>query len=143
MIGYCNASGIGLIPWAPIAAGKLARPLSTQTERSEATKRRGILWHEGDAEDEIVRRVEQIARKKEWPMVQVAIAWSMSKVTSPIIGINSVSAHPVLYLTLLMRTLQVERLEEAILGDKTLSEEDSAYLEEPCVSLYHICFAVS
>ena len=101
MIGYCNASGIGLIPWSPLATGKLARPLSAQTDRGEAIKKRGL--HEGEAEDEIVRRVEEVAKKKGWPMAQVAIAWSMSKVISPIIGINSVSIYPASYPTLLMR----------------------------------------
>ena len=100
MIGYCNASGIGLIPWSPLATGKLARPRSAQTDRSEATKRTGV--HEGAAEDEIVRRVEAVARKKGWPMAQVAIAWSMSKVTSPILGINSVGMHLSSYPALLM-----------------------------------------
>ena len=92
MFGYCNVSGVGLIPWSPLAQGKLARPLSAQTDRGEMTKKMGM--HEGAVEDEIIRRVEEIAKKKGWPMAQVAIAWSMSKVASPIIGINSVSTHP-------------------------------------------------
>ena len=133
MFGYCHASGIGLIPWSPLATGKLARPPSSaQTDRGETTKKMGI--HEGAAEDEIIRRVEEMAKKKGWPMARVAIAWSMSKVTSPIIGINSVSTSSIISDASHANARQVERLDQAILGDRTLSEEESAYLEEPCVT---------
>ena len=90
------------IPLSPLATGKLARPLSAQTDCSEMTKKMGM--HEG-AVEEVIRCVEEIAKKKGWLMAQVAIAWSMSKVTSPIIGINSVSTHPASYPMHLMRTL--------------------------------------
>ena len=84
-------------------AGKLAHLLSAQTDHSEMTKKMGM--HKGAVEDEIIRRVGEIAKKKGWPMAQVVITWSMSKVTSPIIGINSVSTHPASYLMHLMRML--------------------------------------
>ena len=135
MMGYCNASGIGVIPWSPLATSKLARPLSAHTDRGETIKKRGL--HEGEAEDEIVRR-EEVAKKKGWPMAQVAIAWSLSKVISPIIGINSVSTHPASYIRhYSCDAHQVERLEQAILGDKSLSQEEIAYLEEPCVECHY------
>jgi len=111
---YCNFEGVGLIPWAPLAAGKLARPAGVQTQRGEALTALGL--HEGETENEIVRRVAEVAEKRGWTMAQVAMAWSTSKVTSPIVGISS-----------------VERLEEAILGDRVLTEEESKYLEEPYV----------
>ena len=87
----------------PLVAGKLAHPLSAQTDRGEMTKKMGM--HEGAVEYEIIWRIKEIAMKKGWPMVQVAIAWSMSKVTSPIIGIKLVSTHPASYPMHLMRTL--------------------------------------
>ena len=65
MIGYCNASGIGLILWLPLMTGKLACPLSAHTNRSELIKKRGL--HEGEAKDEIVKHVKEVA-KKVWPM---------------------------------------------------------------------------
>ena len=62
MFGYCNISSVGLIPWSPLAAGKLTCPLSAQTDRSEMTKKMGM--HEGTVEDEIIQRVEEIAKKR-------------------------------------------------------------------------------
>ena len=103
LFGYCNVSSIGLIPWLPLMAGKLACPLSAQTDRSEMTKKMGM--HEGAVEDEIIWHIEEIAKKKGWSTVQVAITWSMSKVTSPIIGINLVSTHPASYPMHVMRML--------------------------------------
>jgi aryl-alcohol dehydrogenase-like predicted oxidoreductase len=48
-----------------------------------------VTLNEGDKE--IIDRVEEVAKKKGWSMAQVGTVWSISKVTSPILGINSVS----------------------------------------------------
>jgi aryl-alcohol dehydrogenase-like predicted oxidoreductase len=91
MINYCRFSGIGLIPWGPLNAGQLARPLSAEsTTRAESTKGTPFEQKPKEWENEIVRRVEKLAGEKGWTMSQVAIAWSNSKVTSPIIGFSSV-----------------------------------------------------
>ena len=86
---YCQFEGIGLIPWAPIAGGALARPLSEQTSTIRGvdnTKRRVV----SDSDKTIINRVEEIAKKKGWTMAQVATVWANSKVSSPIIGFSSV-----------------------------------------------------
>ena len=88
---YCDFAGIGLIPWAPLNSGQLARPLAS------ATTTRGDIWQDmhkwgaSSGEDEIVRRVEKVASDKGWAMTQVALAWIGEKVTSPIVGVSSVS----------------------------------------------------
>jgi aryl-alcohol dehydrogenase-like predicted oxidoreductase len=93
MNAYCNFHGLGLIPWGPLNAGQLARPLDAQqeSERAKATKGSVFDRKTSEWEDEIVRRVEKTAKEKGWTMGQVAIAWINGKVTSPIVGFSSVS----------------------------------------------------
>jgi len=83
---YCNFEGIGLIPWAPIAGGALARPASALTSTVRGESREAL----SETDKVIINRVEELAKKKGWAMAQVATVWSMSKVTSPIIGFSSV-----------------------------------------------------
>jgi len=110
MNAYCKYSGVGLIPWGPLAAGQLARPVDVSTVR-------GAGADKSPADVEIIKRVEKLAKQKGWKMGQVAEAWINTKVTSPIIGFSS-----------------PERMEEAIIPNKTLTEEEIKFLEEPYVT---------
>lgn len=86
MNAYCNFAGIGLIPWSPVAGGHLCRPIgSTSSARLEAQKRSF-----SEADKSIINRVEEISKKNNWSMAQVALAWIDGKVTSPIVGFSSV-----------------------------------------------------
>lgn len=111
MIPYCNARGVGIIPWGPLQAGNLAKPLSEQSTRRASGRN---TYSEADTET--IRRVEEVASKRGWTMAQVALAWMDSKVSSPIVGMSS-----------------PERLEANIITGKKLTEEEEKYLEEPCV----------
>ncbi|KAI9833733.1 MAG: hypothetical protein M1819_003466 [Sarea resinae] len=107
---YCDLTGVGLIPWSPLARGNLCRPPaeSGKTERSKGTKLEGTSL-------KIVERVEELAKKKGWTMTDVALAWENKRVSSPIIGFSS-----------------VKRIDEAIAArGKTLTDEEEKYLEEP------------
>lgn len=111
---FCNETGVGLIPWSPLERGFLARPLS-----DEATTDRGALYLKDnsltEADTKIIRRVEEIAKKKGWKMSEVATAWINKRVTSPIIGFSS-----------------VERVDQALAAKGlVLTEEEEKYLEEP------------
>ncbi|EPE09815.1 aldo-keto reductase [Ophiostoma piceae UAMH 11346] len=111
MIRYCNETGVGLIPWAPLARGNLARPLAAngKTKRSEAAAALS------PAETKIIERVQEIATKRGWSMSHVALAWISKRVSSPIVGLSSIA-----------------RLDEATdLAGKELTAEEEAYLEEP------------
>jgi aryl-alcohol dehydrogenase-like predicted oxidoreductase len=91
MNAYCKFAGIGLIPWGPLNAGQLARPLAAEgTSRSESTKGTPFESKPKEWENEIVRRVEKIAKEKGWTMAQVSLAWINTKVSSPIVGFSSV-----------------------------------------------------
>ncbi|KAH7912768.1 NADP-dependent oxidoreductase domain-containing protein [Hygrophoropsis aurantiaca] len=114
MIAYCNYNGIGLIPWAPLHAGDLARPFGVETTRLASG--RGTIFEKkySEADKKIISRVEEIAKKRGWKMGQVALAWVGAKVASPIVGVNSIA-----------------RLEESIVTGYELTPEEIAYLEEP------------
>ncbi|GES62608.1 versiconal hemiacetal acetate reductase [Aspergillus terreus] len=86
---FCRAEGIGLVPWSPLARGLLARPWNQVTERSKRDAKT-TKWFKGDADDEIVRRVEVLARRKGCTMTAVAIAWLLHKGACPIVGLNTV-----------------------------------------------------
>ena len=90
MIPYCRANGIGLIPWGPLAAGAVARPLGEETVRETST--RGTMFERkySEADKTTITRVEELAKKKGWTMGAVALAWMADTVTSPIVGISSV-----------------------------------------------------
>jgi aryl-alcohol dehydrogenase-like predicted oxidoreductase len=71
-----------------------------------------IGWDEND--QQIIKRVEEIAGKKGWKMSSVALAWINKRVAAPIIGFSS-----------------IERMEEALEArGKELTEEEEKYLEE-------------
>lgn len=118
MIKYCHATGVGLIPWAPLYRGALARPLTAEaTTRSAGANRGGIQSGNTPADEEIIKRVEELAKKHNWKMSHVALAWILQKGTIPIVGFSNLA-----------------RLEEATeVKGKTLTEEEVKYLEEPYV----------
>lgn len=92
MFAYSLYKGIGVMSYSPLLDGNLARPLDTETPRGEALKGTFFEKKMRDSDKEIVKRVEQIAEQRSWTMAAVALTWSSSKVTSPIVGLNSVSA---------------------------------------------------
>lgn len=114
MIPYCKAYGIGLIPWAPLAAGDLARPFGTETTRSESTKGTPFERKYTEAHKEIISRVQTLAEKKGCSMAAVALTWAMRKIDSPIVGVSS-----------------TKRLEESIIHGVDITDEDAKYLEAP------------
>ena len=74
MIPYCKAHGIGLIPYAPLASGALARPLGEETLRSQTAKGTAFEPKLTDADKTIINRVQELAQKKGCTMSQIALA---------------------------------------------------------------------
>ena len=121
MIPYCRDSGVGIIPWSPIARGALARPWgsrSTVRENTDGALKMFVRSRESEADKAIIDRVEELAKKKGVSMAQIAIAWSLTHPgENPILGLHS-----------------VERIDEAVAAIKVrLSPEEIKYLEEPYV----------
>ncbi|KAL8798078.1 MAG: hypothetical protein Q9182_006968 [Xanthomendoza sp. 2 TL-2023] len=109
MIKFCNETGVGLIPWSPLSQGQLARPASSQ---GSTTRSSNVSL--GDTDVKIIERVEELAKKHEWEMSHVALAWINKRVASPIIGFSSIA-----------------RMDEALeVRGKSLTEEEEKSLEE-------------
>ena len=90
MIGLCRAEGIGIIPWSPLARGRLARPWKTETTKRFETDRFGSsMYGRTEASDRpVVDRLGEVAEKRGIPRAQVALAWLLGKpfITAPIVG---------------------------------------------------------
>ncbi|ORY12800.1 NADP-dependent oxidoreductase domain-containing protein [Clohesyomyces aquaticus] len=117
MIPYCKDTGVGLIPWSPVARGALTRPWSDRSSsRAQTDKFLDMLVHqrEDKIDKEIIGRVEEVAKKNNVSMACIATAWCVKKGVMPIIGLSS-----------------KKRIEEAVENiNFKLSDEDAKYLEE-------------
>ena len=94
MIPYCNATGVGLIPWSPVARGALTRP---RTEFSTSTRYHTdryltslITSKMTESDNAIVDKVQEIAQRRGVSMATVAMAYVMRQGMMPIVGMNSV-----------------------------------------------------
>jgi 1-deoxyxylulose-5-phosphate synthase len=120
MLPLCREEGIGVIPWSPMARGKLARAPDAASARSKTDEYADKLYGKAeDADRAVIAAVEKIAKARGLPMAQVALAW--------VIGTKGVSA-PIIGAT------KPQHLEDAVaaLGVK-LSDEERAALEAPYV----------
>ena len=90
MMGLCAAEGIGVIPWSPLARGRLTRAWKAEsTSRSETDKFGNSMYGKTEESDKaVVDRLNEVAAARGLPPSQVALAWMLSKpyITSPIIG---------------------------------------------------------
>ena len=89
MLPLCAAEGVGVIPWSPLARGRLTRDWNETTNRMETDEFGKTLYTATAAADRmIVERVAEVATKRSVPRAQVALAWLIQKpfVTAPIVG---------------------------------------------------------
>jgi aryl-alcohol dehydrogenase-like predicted oxidoreductase len=90
MMPLCLSEGIGVIPWSPLARGRLARPWGAEsTKRFETDQFGKTLYSKTEeADGKIVDRVGHISEKRGVPRAQVALAWLLGKqgVSAPIVG---------------------------------------------------------
>jgi 1-deoxyxylulose-5-phosphate synthase len=115
MLPLCADQGIGVIPWSPLARGRLTRAWDATTARSETDEFGRTLYQDSDRE--IVDAVSGIAAARGVPRARVALAWLLSKaaVTAPIIGATKPG-----------------HLDDAVAAEElTLSEDEIAQLEKP------------
>ena len=120
MLPLCAAEGIGVIPWSPLARGRLTRDWDDATERSASDQFGATLYrHTADADRRVVERVAAIATERGVPRAQIALAWVLAKpeVSAPIVGASKL-AH----------------LDDAVAAlEIGLTQEEIARLEEPYV----------
>jgi 1-deoxyxylulose-5-phosphate synthase len=115
MLPLCMDQGIGVIPWSPLARGRLTRPWDTTTARTETDEFGKSLYRDEDRQ--IVERVTDLAAKRGLTPAQVALAWLLRNpaVTSPIVGVT-----------------KPDQLSQALSAvDAELDDAEVAYLEEP------------
>ncbi len=118
MLPLCRDQGVGVIPYSPLASGRLTRDWSVQSTLRSETDQIQKMKYDAAAENDrpVVERVAALAQKYAVPRAHVALAWLLQKetVTAPIVGATKTS-----------------HLEDAV-GALTLkmSEEDVVYLEE-------------
>ena len=89
MLALCLAEGVGMIPWSPLARGRLTRPPQTTTNRAETDLFGKTLYQGFDESDRsVIDLVGEVAEDRGLPRASVALAWLLSKpgVTAPIIG---------------------------------------------------------
>jgi aryl-alcohol dehydrogenase (NADP+) len=88
MLPLCEHQGVGVIPWSPLARGRLTRPWDEQTARSETDEFGKSLYRDEDRS--IVDRVLSVAGRRGVSAAQVGLAWLLAQpaVTSPIVGIT-------------------------------------------------------
>lgn len=115
MLPLCADQGVGVVPWSPLARGRLARPWDTATNRSGNDAFAASLYNDGD--QAITERVAEVAAARGVTMAQVALAWMLGKdvVTAPIVGAT-----------------RQEHLDDAVAAlDLELTDDEVARLEEP------------
>jgi len=89
MMPLCVDEGIGVLPWSPLARGRLTRAWATETSRTRTDEYGKKLYVSAvEADRKVVEQVAAIAAARGVPMAQVALAWVAQKpfVTAPIIG---------------------------------------------------------
>jgi aryl-alcohol dehydrogenase-like predicted oxidoreductase len=122
MAPLCRDQGVGLIPWSPLARGRLARsPEAKGTKRSETDRFGQTLYSFlPEADQRVLAAVDELAKKRKLPHAQIALAWLLRKdgVAAPIVGAT-----------------KMEHLEAAVgaLGVR-LSPEEVKALEAPYVA---------
>ncbi len=86
MLPLCSDQGVGVIPWSPLARGRLTRPWDTSTARSENDEFGRSLY--GKEDRRVVEAVLEVAAQRATTPAQIALAWVLANpaVTSPIVG---------------------------------------------------------
>ncbi len=93
MLPLCEAEGIGVIPWSPLARGRLTRDWDDTTERSQTDQFGKTLYENtADADRKVVEAVAAIAAERGVARAQIALAWVMAKdaVSAPIVGASKI-----------------------------------------------------
>ena len=121
MMPLCETEELAIIPWSPLARGLLAGKRPALREKTGSTRQESDgftdFLYDQDSDWDVVLAVQEVAKERELPPAQIALAWMMSKpfITAPIIGATKLG-----------------HLEDAISAvDVNLSDDEIARLEAP------------
>jgi aryl-alcohol dehydrogenase-like predicted oxidoreductase len=120
MLPLCKAEGVGVIPWSPLARGRLTRDWDASSARQETDAfGKSLYARTADADRRVAEALAAVAARLGKPRAQVALAWLLAKreVSAPIIGAT-----------------RPEQLDDAVAAlSLVLSKGDIAELEAPYV----------
>ena len=120
MLPLCRDQGIGVIPWSPMARGRLTRDWDQSSARLETDEfGRSLYASTGEADRKVAQAVAAVAAARGLPRAQIALAWVLhkSEVTAPIVGAT-----------------RLEQLDDAVAAlSVTLDRDEIKALEEPYV----------
>jgi aryl-alcohol dehydrogenase-like predicted oxidoreductase len=116
MMPLCSAEGIAVVPWSPLARGRLTRAWDSQTTRTQTDEFGNKLYAATvDADRKVVEQVAAVAAARGVPKAQVALAWIMQKpfITAPIVGASKPQhlEDAVAALTLKLEPAEIAQLE--------------------------------
>ena len=117
MLPLCADQGIGVIPWSPLARGRLARVLGEETVRSKTDGFGKVIYPEDATDNAIITALAELAEQRGEAMASLALAWHFTRpvVASPIIGAS-----------------KPHHIEAAVAAlDLSLSAEELAAIEGP------------
>ena len=119
MVPYCKEENIALTPYSALASGRLSRKPGADDTKRAAEDAYAKFKYDSTAQQNslIIERVSELAEKHGVTMTEISLAWLLSKVASPIVGATKLS--------------HIEGAARAV--DLELTEEETAYLEEPYV----------
>lgn len=118
MLPLCRSEGIGVIPWSPLARGRLAGRSDSTTTRSQTDKTASALYDRTKEQDDaVVAALKAVADKHGRPPAQIAYAWVATRpgITAPIVGIS-----------------KLHQFEDAVAAlEIKLDDEDVAQMQAP------------
>jgi len=117
MLPLCADQRVAVLPWSPLARGRLTRDSDDVTARSQSDEFGRLLYDTSSSDRAVVGQLAKVAEQRGIPRAQVALAWLYAKkaVTAPIVGATKAS-----------------HLEDAVAAvDVQLTPEEIAALEEP------------
>jgi 1-deoxyxylulose-5-phosphate synthase len=124
MMGLCQAEGIGVIPWSPLARGRLARSTKAEGTKRLETDQFGKSMYSGteEADHKVIDKLTEVSARRSLPQATVALAWMLAKpyVDSPIVG--ATRSH---HLEDAVRALGVK------LSPEEIAELEAAYVPHP------------
>ena len=115
MIPFCKSETIAVTPYSALASGRLSRRAGESTKRLQEDSYAKFKYDStAEADGKIIKRVEELADKRGVSMTEIALAWLLTKSTSPVVGATKLS--------------HVEDAAKAV--DLKLTDEEISYLEE-------------
>ena len=118
MTKLCAEDNIAMTPYSSLASGRLCKHLGETSKRLEEDAYARLKYDATEAQDNvIIKRVEEVAEAHGVSMTEVALAWLLTKVTAPVVGMTKFS--------------QIEGAAKAV--DLALAQDEIRYLEEAYV----------